>query len=400
MIHMSVIPSERAQRVTYAIRNIVHIAKELEKEGKKIIYCNIGDPCKFDFSTPSHMIEAVYNAMKRGENGYAPSSGYDEAREAILQHVRQYNHINVGIDQIFMTTGASEAIEIALTAILNPGENVLTPAPGYPLYNAVINKIGGELNPYYLDEEQNWFPDLTDLEKKINKKTKGIVIINPNNPTGAVYDRDILLRLIEIASKYHLVLFADEIYDKLLFEKKHLSIASLCDDVPVITFNGISKSYLAPGWRTGWMIISNIAQGNEYYMCIQKLLDARLCSASPQQFAVSAALKGPQDHIKETLNKLRERRDLIHERLNNIPGISCVKPEAAFYAMPRLDSKKFATDEEFVLELVRDTGVLFVHGSGFETKPGKKYFRVVFLPQTELLAEALEKLEDFLKRRG
>lgn len=397
---MNINPSQRAQCVTYAIRNIVHVAKELERDGKKIIYCNIGDPCKFDFSTPAHMIEAVYAAMKNGENGYAPSSGIEEARTAILEHVTHYNHIETSRDKIFITAGASEAIEISLTALLNPGDNVLTPAPGYPLYSAVINKIGAHFNPYYLDEKNNWFPDMEDLEKKINSHTKGIVIINPNNPTGAVYDRECLLKLLEIARSHRLVLFADEIYDKLLFEKTHISAASLCSDVPVITFNGLSKSYLVPGWRTGWMIISNLTTSDPYFGCIQKLLDARLCSVSPQQFAIKAALNGPQDHIQETLRKLRQRRDLLHERLNRIPGIHCVKPESAFYAMPRLDSRKFDTDEDFVLELVRETGVLFVHGSGFEIRPGTKYFRIVFLPQTELLEEALDKLEEFMKTRG
>jgi alanine-synthesizing transaminase len=395
---MKVIPSERAAQVTYAIRNIVHTAKEVEKKGKKIIYCNIGDPCKFDFSTPPHMIDAVHQAMLRGENGYAPSPGIDEARLAISAHVKAYNLFDVGTDRIFITAGASEAIELALTALLNPGENVLTPAPGYPLYNAVINKIGAVLNPYYLDEKQGWFPDLDDIRKKINSKTKAIVIINPNNPTGAVYDKDILMGLIEIARTHNLVLFSDEIYDKLIFEKSHISAASLCDDVPILTFNGISKSFLAPGWRIGWMMISNLSTDEDYFACIKKLLDARLCAVGPQQFAVRAALEGPQDHIRDTIDRLRERRDLVFSRLNAIPGVSCVKPEAAFYAMPRLDSARFKSDEEFVVELVRETGVLFVHGSGFEVKPHTKYFRIVFLPQLDLLREACDKLEAFLAR--
>lgn len=396
---MNILPSKRAMGVTYAIRNIVHAAKELEKKGKKIIYCNIGDPCKFDFSTPTHMIDAVYNAMKKGENGYAPSGGVDEAISAISKHIREYNKIESDNETIFITSGASEAIEIALTALLNTGENVLTPAPGYPLYNAVINKIGAELNPYYLNDQNNWFPDLDDIEKKINKSTKGIVIINPNNPTGSVYEKEILLGLIEIARKHKLVLFSDEIYDKLLFEKKHISLASLCDDVPILTFNGLSKSYLVPGWRTGWMIVSNLPKSSDYFSCIKKLLDARLCSVGPQQFAIKAALEGPQDHIVTTLKKLKERRDLVFNRLNSIPGISCVKPEAAFYAMPKLESDAYETDEEFIMDFLKETGVLFVHGSGFETKPNTKYFRIVFLPQTELLVNALDALENFMKAR-
>ncbi len=334
--------------------------------------------------------------MLLNENGYAPSQGIEEARHAISAHVKSYNHFDVSADRIFITAGASEAIELALTALLNHGENVLTPAPGYPLYNAVIHKIGAVLNPYYLDDQQDWFPDLDDIKKKINSKTKGIVIINPNNPTGAVYDRELLLGLIEIARTHGLVIFSDEIYDKLLFEKKHISIASLCDDVPVLTFNGLSKSFLAPGWRTGWMMINNLGPDQDYFGTIKKLLDARLCAAGPPQFAIKAALEGPQDHIRDTIDRLRERRDLVHTRLNTMSGVSCVKPEAAFYAMPRLDSDRFATDEEFVLEFLKESGVLFVHGSGFETKPGTKYFRIVYLPQMPLLKEAFDKLEAFL----
>jgi alanine-synthesizing transaminase len=397
---MKIIPSQRAAKVTYAIRNIVSAAKEVEATGKKIIYCNIGDPCKFDFATPPHMIEAVHDAMKRGENGYAPSAGIEVARKAISDHVKSYNKFDAPPDRIFITAGASEAIEIALTALLNPGEGVLIPAPGYPLYGAVLTKIGADMTPYYLDDEKGWFPDLEDIERRITKTTKGIVIINPNNPTGAVYDREILMGLIDIARRHNLVLFSDEIYDKLLFDKSHMSIASLTSDVPVITFNGLSKSYLAPGWRTGWMIISNLAANDDYFAAIKKLLDARLCCVAPQQYAIAPALQGPQDHIKETLDKLRSRRDLVFERLNAIPGISCVKPEAAFYAMPRIDKRACATDEEFVLEFLRDTGVLFVHGSGFETKPGSQYFRVVFLPQMDLLKEAFDLLERFVKKLG
>jgi alanine-synthesizing transaminase len=396
---MKIIPSIRAARVTYAIRNIVHAAKQVEAQGKKIIYCNIGDPCKFDFTTPSHMIEAVHEAMRRGENGYAPSMGIEEARKAVSEHVKSYNKFDAPSDRVFITAGASEAIEIALTALLNPGEGILIPAPGYPLYGAVLNKIGAAMTPYYLDDSRGWFPDLEDIERKITKDIKGIVIINPNNPTGAVYDREILLGLIEIARRHSLVLFSDEIYDKLLFDKSHLSIAALCSDVPVITFNGLSKSYLAPGWRTGWMIVSNLAVDDDYFSCIKKLLDARLCCVGPQQFAIAPALQGSQQHIKETLDKLRSRRDLVYERLNSMPGVSCVKPEAAFYAMPRIDTKIFAGDEEFVMEFLRESGVLFVHGSGFETRPGTQYFRVVFLPQMELLREAFDKLESFLKKR-
>ena len=395
---MIINPSKTASSVTYAIRNIVAEAKKIEAQGMKILYCNIGDPCKFDFQTPKHIISAVTDAMLRGENGYAPSPGIEEARVAVSNHMADYNKVNVKSDKIFITSGGSEAIELALTALLNPGENVLTPAPGYPLYNAVIKKIGAVLNPYYLDEE--WNPDPKDIEQRINEKTKAIIIINPNNPTGKMYSPETLKEIISIAEKHNLVIFSDEIYDKLLFDKKHTSIASLTNNVPVLTINGMSKSYLVPGWRVGWMAVSNIEDDSPYFITLKRLLDARLCSPGPQQFAIKAALEGPQDHLIEVGKKLRERRDLVYNRINKIKGTSCVQPDAAFYAMAQLHSDKFSTDEEFVLKLLRETGVLFVHGSGFEVKPGTKSFRIVYLPQTEILNEALDKLEEFMNKNG
>lgn len=396
-VGVNIVPSVKAGTVTYAIRNIVHEASKVESSGKKVIYCNIGDPCKYDFQTPAHMVDAVLRAMKDGHNGYTPSSGIPSAREAVARHAAEQRGIGTSADRVFLTTGASEAIEIALTALLNEGENVLTPAPGYPLYNAVLNKLGAVLNPYYLDEERDWAPDVADMAAKINVKTKGIVLINPNNPTGSVYSEEVLLEILELARKHGLVVFADEIYDKLIFDKKHVSVASLCDDVPVITFNGLSKSYLVPGWRVGWMMLSNLELSSPYAATITRLLDARLCSPGPQQYAVQAALEGPQDHLAAVKEKLRARRDITYDRLNAIDGISCRKPEGAFYAMPRIDSASFADDEEFVLALLRETGVLFVNGSGFQVKPGTKYFRVVFLPQPEILEEAFDKLENFMK---
>lgn len=299
-------------------------------------------------------------------------------------------------DKVFLTTGASEAIELALTALLDENDNVLTPAPGYPLYNAVINKIGAELNPYYLKEENDWAPDIDDIEAKVNKRTKAIVLINPNNPTGSVYAKQTLLKILETARKHGLVVFADEIYDKLLFEKEHVSIASLCDDVPVITLNGMSKAYLVPGWRVGWMMISNLDESSDYFRTITRLLDARLCSPGPQQFAIKPALEGPQDHLIQVKNKLRQRRDIVYERINAIKGLSCRKPQGAFYAMPSIHTDHFKTDEAFILSLLQTEGVLFVHGSGFQAKPGSQSFRIVFLPQPEILNEAFDKLEHFM----
>ncbi len=393
---MEIIPSQNAGKVTYAIRNIIAEAKKVEASGKKILYCNIGDPCIFDFQTPRHIIDAVTEAMNRNKNGYAPSPGIEEGREAVAKHLASYNNIKIKPESVFLTAGGSEAIELALTALVSAEENVLTPAPGYPLYNAVITKIGAVLNPYYLNDE--WDLDPSEIESRINEKTKAIIIINPNNPTGKMYDEETLRKVIDIALKHKLVIFSDEIYDKLLFEKKHVSIAALTQEVPVITLNGMSKAYLVPGWRVGWMALSNIETDSPYYTTVRRLLDARLCSPGPQQYAIKAALEGPQDHLTEVLGKLKKRRDIVYDRLNRIPGIKCTKPDAAFYAMPEIEDERFSSDEEFVLKLLRETGVLFVNGSGFQTKPGRKFFRVVFLPQEEVLNEAFDKLETFLKK--
>jgi alanine-synthesizing transaminase len=395
---MEIIPSSKASEVTYAIRNIVHKAKEVEKGGKKILYCNIGDPCKFDFAVPDHLIEAVIGAMAKGRNGYVPSQGIDEAREAVARHMASHKGFSPGACDVLITSGASEAIELCLTALLNPGENVLIPAPGYPLYEGVLRKIGAAINHYYLDERRGWHPDIEDMCSRIDGKTKGIVIINPNNPTGALYDKALLEEIIALARRKNLVLFSDEIYDKLVYEGTHISPASLCSDVPIVTFNGLSKSYLVPGWRVGWMIFSNLPASSAYRQCVSKLADARLCAPGPVQYAVKAALEGPQDHIALTLEKLRRRAEITCRRLNAIPEITCIAPRAAFYAMAVLKPGIFASDEDFVLKLLEETGVLFVHGSGFGSRQGLQSFRVVFLPQDEILEQAFDLLEEFMAR--
>jgi len=390
-------PSEKAKNVKYAIRNIVRFAKELEKNGKEILYLNIGDPTQYDFDVPQHMKDAVTEGMMHGVNGYAPSVGIEQAREAAAKDALKQGFDGVTSDDIVITNGASEGIELALTALLNPGDNVLTPAPGYPLYTAVLTKIGGIENPYYLNEENSWQPDPDDIRRKINDRTKALVLINPNNPTGSVCSRELLDDIIDIASNNNLVLFADEIYNKLTFDKKHIPIGTLTKDIPIITFNGLSKCYLAPGWRMGWMIFNNKALFWDFYTCLQNLLEARLCSPSPQQHAVKPALEGPQDHIKNFLDKLRVRREITHKRINEIDGLSCVEPDGAFYAMPRIDADVGGSDWDFVLKLVEETGVLFVPGDGFGQKPGTRHFRIVFLPDENTLNRAYDRLAEFMK---
>jgi alanine-synthesizing transaminase len=379
-------PAERTENITYAVRDIILVANEAAKAGKELLYLNIGDPNLFDFAPPKHIVEYTYKAMLNNKNGYSPSSGIKEAVDAIEKEANRKGIDNV-LD-IFVTTGASEAIDICLTALVNQGENVLTPTPGYPLYTAIQSKLMSMENPYYLDEDNNWQPNIEDIKSKINDKTRAIVLINPNNPTGSLYSLDILQQIVKLALEHNLVIFADEIYDKLLFDgNKHISIASLNKDVSVITFGGLSKNYFVPGFRMGWGIISGRKQNLANYIeAINKILRARLSANHPEQYAIKPALEGDQHHLTEAMAKLTVRRDITVNMLNAIPGISCVKPEGAFYAFPRLHMKQ--SDSQFVNGLIKDTGVVVVPGSGFGQAPGTQHFRVVFLPPENTLTKA------------
>jgi alanine-synthesizing transaminase len=386
--------SINSNNVKYAVRDILLIANEAKAKGHSMKYLNIGDPLKFDHKTPLHMIEAIHKSMLDGNNGYAPSSGTEEAIAAIKREAKRKNIEN--IQDVFVTMGASEAIELTLSSLTNPGDNILTPYPGYPIYTAIQAKLALEENPYYLDEENKWMPDPEDIRKKINSKTKAIVLINPNNPTGSLATKEILSEIIKIAKENNLLILSDEIYDKLTYDgKNHISTASLAKDHPVVTFNGISKSYVAPGFRIGWGIVSGDKKKlSKFLETINKLLRARLCASTPMMAAIPAALDGPQDHIKELMNKMHLRRDLTYNMLNDIEGITCVKPEGAFYAFPKIDAK---SDMEFVKQLILEKGVVVVPGSGFGQKPGSQHFRVVFLPNEETLKKAYSDIKDFME---
>ncbi len=387
--------ASRLENVRYAIRDLAVIADHVAKTGKQILPLNIGDPLKFDFATPPHLIEAVAKAMRDGKNGYAPSSGIAEAVKAIhgeadRKGIRQ-------VQDIFVTSGVSECVDICLAALLNESESVLTPSPEYPLYSAVLAKLEAPLCPYDLDEEKGWAPDMAQLESKITSKTRGIVVINPNNPTGALYTRETLQQIIDLARKHNLVIFADEIYDKLVLDAKpHIPLASLADDVTIVTFGGLSKSYLAPGWRIGWGIVSGDTACSKLYVeAINKLLRSRLCASHPMQYAIKPALEGPQDHLKAVTAKMRSRRDITMEWANSDPRVTCVKPEGAFYAFPKIDIPE--DDLSFVTKLLSEKQVLVVHGSGFGQKPGTKHFRAVFLPQEDVLRKAYAAISDFMR---
>jgi alanine-synthesizing transaminase len=389
--------AQRLDNVRYAIRDLACVADEVAKKGHKILPLNIGDPINFDFQTPPHLIEAVYKAMKDGKNGYAPSPGIKEALEAIRGEAERKGITTV--QDIFITSGVSETVDICLSALLNPGDNLLTPSPDYPLYSAVLAKSGLELNTYALNEDDGWQPDLIDVHKKIGPRARGIVLINPNNPTGAVCSRRMLEAIAELARRNNLVIFADEIYDKLILDDdQHLSLAAVAPDVPVVTFGGLSKNYLAPGWRIGWGIVSGDAAAVKPYIDgIHRLLRSRLCANHPEQYAIKAALEGPQDHLREVLGKLRSRRDLTMKWCSSTPRVSCVSPKGAFYAFPKLDIPE--NDDVFVKELLVQKHVLVVHGSGFGQKAGTKHFRIVFLPDEQTLTAAYAGIADFMKKR-
>ncbi len=390
-------PAVRTEKITYAVRDIIVLANEVAKTGKEMLYLNIGDPNLYDFEPPRHMVDATYNAMLRNKNGYSPSSGIKEAVEAIEKEAGRKGIKNV--HDVFVTTGASEAIELAVTALVNQGENILTPTPGYPLYTAIASKLQAYENPYYLNESNGWQPDIDDIRSKINDKTKGIIIINPNNPTGSNNSPETLKQLIDLAIEKNLVIFADEIYDKLLFDgQKHLSIASINHNAPVVTFGGLSKNYMVPGFRIGWGVVSGQKEMlKDYIEAINKMLRARLSANHPEQYGIKPALEGDQSHLTVAMEKLHRRRDMTYEMLNSVEGISCVKPEGAFYAFPKIELNK-QNDNHFVAELIKETGVVVVPGTGFGQVHGTNHMRVVFLPQDEVLEKAYKNIVEFYKK--
>ena len=394
----SVLAASRMANVRYAIRDLAVLADEVAAQGHKILYCNIGDPCKYDFPTPPHMIEAVQKAMADGYNGYCESLGIKHAVEAIRNEAERDGFHN--IQSLFVCYGSGEAIDSCLTALINPGDNILTPNPEYPLYGAVLAKLSAEMNAYDLDESNGWQPDIADMERRINARTRAILLINPNNPTGAVYSRETLEKIADLARRHNLLLFSDEIYNKLIFDEtaKHVSIATLAPDVPCVTFNGLSKAYLVPGWRIGWGIATGPAdQINPYLESVHRLLRARLCAPHAFQFAIKPALEGPQDHLQWVNAKLRSRAKLTVDWAAKTPRVKLVAPKGAFYAHPSLDIPE--DDLTFVSELLRKKYVLLVHGSGFGQKPGTKHARIVTLPQEDVLTNAYAKISEFMQER-
>jgi alanine-synthesizing transaminase len=395
--------ARRVNGFTYAIRNIVAEARKVEAEGRQVRYLNVGDPVTFGFKTPLHMIEAVERAMRDGHNGYQPSVGIHPAREAVAGELTRRG-MPVSADRVLITAGTSEGIELALTALAEAGDEVLVPSPTYPLYTAVLAKIGARAVYYRTDPGNGWLPDLGDVTKQLSAATRALVVIDPNNPTGATYPDDIRRSLIELADRHNIPLIADEVYGDLAYDGAMPPMASLYPDAPIISFSSLSKAYLAPGWRTGWMAVGRTSRLDEVLAGIKKLADGRLCSNGPMEYAIVAALEGDRSHEAGFRAALRTRAELTTARLNAIDGMRVVAPSAAFYAMPQVTLPKGVTDEDYVLALLRATGVLCVYGSGFGTRPEDGFFRVVFLASPQELGEIYDLVggftADFLARGG
>ncbi len=389
--------ASRVSNFTYAIRNIVAEARKVEATGQKVRYLNIGDPVQFGFQTPPHLVAAIERAMKDGHNGYMPSPGIQAARDAVAAEF-DGRGFPMSADRVVITSGASEAIELALTALVDAGEEVLVPSPTYPLYTAVLAKIGARAVYYRTDPGNNWLPDLDHLRSLITTETRALVVIDPNNPTGAVYPRPVREALLELADRFNLVLLADEVYGDLAYSGPVEPIGSLDPDAPVISCSSLSKGYLAPGWRAGWLGVGRSERLDDLLAAIRKLADGRLCSPGPMQYAVVAALTGDRSHQRVFRAALDERARVSVRMLTAIPGVSCVPPTAAFYAMPKVELPPGRTDEDYVVELLRATGILCVYGSGFGLPADQGFFRVVFLASPDELASIYDDMKTFTEQ--
>jgi alanine-synthesizing transaminase len=389
--------SSRVAGFSYAIRNIVSEAQKVEAQGRRVRYLNIGDPALFGFTTPPHLVEAVEKALRDGLNAYAPSAGIEPAREAIAGEYARRG-LPLSPDRVVVTMGASEGIELALSAMLDAGDEVLVPTPTYPLYTAVIARLGATPVYYLTDPERGWIPDLEGLEERITPRTRAIVVIDPNNPTGASYPDPVRRALLEVSERHGLVILADEVYGDLAYHGPVAPLGSFDPEAAVISFNSLSKGYLAPGWRTGWLAASETSRLDGPLAAIKRLADGRLCSTGPMQYAIAPALEGDRSHQGRFTQAIRERAELVTARLNAIPGMSCVPPGAAFYVMPRFELPEGASDEDFILGLVRSTGVLCVHGSGFGTKAEDGYFRIVALADPSELEEVCALIASFARQ--
>ncbi|MCI5586720.1 MAG: aminotransferase class I/II-fold pyridoxal phosphate-dependent enzyme [Lachnospiraceae bacterium] len=393
--------SSKLDNVLYDVRGpVLDEATRMEEAGSKILKLNIGNPAPFGFEAPEEVLLDMRQGLADAQ-GYSASRGIFPARKAIMQYAQLKNIPNVTINDVYTGNGVSELINLCMQALLDDGDEILIPSPDYPLWTATATLAGGKVVHYICDEESEWYPDIEDMRKKITDRTKAIVIINPNNPTGALYPKEILEQIVGLAREHNLIIFSDEIYDRLVMDdEKHISIASLAPDLFCVTFSGLSKSHMIAGFRIGWMVLSGRKDiAKDYIEGINMLSNMRLCSNVPAQTIVQTALGGYQsveNYIKPG-GRIYEQREYIYKALNDIPGVSAVKPKAAFYIFPKLDVKKFNifNDEQFALDFLKEKRVLIVHGSGFNWNQ-PDHFRIVYLPQQSVLEDAMGKLSDFL----
>lgn len=392
--------TKRALEIEYAIRDIIPLARELEREGKDIVKLNIGDPVQFDFDTPSHMKEAFKAAIEEGKNYYGQSEGQEELREAIVIREREKNNAQITPDDVRVTTGISEAINMVFGVLLTKGDEVLIPGPAYPPYSALAKYYGAKPVAYQTVEENGWQPNIEHLTNLITKSTKAIVSINPNNPTGAVYSRSILQKLAGLAEKHSVVLISDEVYDELTYQNNHVGLAEVADKAPLIVFNGFSKVYLATGWRLGYMYFQDPRDElREVKKGVTKMGRLRLCPNTPAQYGALEGISQHKDYLELVLQKLESRRDYVYQRINDIEGFRASKPAGAFYIFPRVEADFWDSDKDFAIDVLEQAQVLIVHGTGFDPEFGKDHFRLVFLPPRKVLATALDRLEEFMERR-
>jgi len=389
--------AQRIRNYQYAIRQVARVAESLQREGRDIIYLNIGDPQVYGFHPPRHIVEAVSRALYDGFTGYSHSAGLTEAREAVATYATLLG-TPTKVDDVLITSGASEAADILLTALLNEGDEVLLPAPGYPIYPAILNKLGANARYYRLNEVDDWTPSVAEVSSQITQKTRALILINPNNPTGSISSDETTRQLLELALRHNLLVISDEVYRELCFHSAPKAASLLAQDVGcvLVTLESLSKTHLVPGWRTGWMRFTNSEKMSDLVQAVYRLAGGRLCAPTPSQYAVRPALEGTRDFQLHFIEELRRRRDVATQSVSSIEGLSCTIPQAAFYLMIKARLPKGLTDEDFVLKLLERTAVLVVHGSGFGTEPREGYFRLVYLANEATLNDVFDRLQGFM----
>tara|TARA_B100000749_G_scaffold177386_1_gene137013 strand:+ start:58 stop:1230 length:1173 start_codon:yes stop_codon:yes gene_type:complete len=387
--------SKKVAGVEYAIRDIVSAAREIEKQGKTVDYLNIGDPVQFGFQPPENVKRALINAVNDGNNFYTQSEGLPELLNAIAKKENSKG-LSISSEHVIVTNGVSEGLDMIISSIVEDGDEVLLPGPYYPPYASYVRLHGGKPIEFEVDLETSQ-PNIDDLKSKISSKTVAICLITPNNPTGLIFNEKSLKEIVDIANEHDLYIICDEIYDKIVFDEKFTGIGKVSGDAPVILLNGFSKVHLMSGWRIGYIVFNDSPKLDSIRENLPKLARVRISTNLPVQYAALESLRGPQDYITNFVTELKKRRDYVINRLNSMSNISCSNPKGAFYAFPKIENNRFESDKEFVLELLKQKNVLTVHGSGFGTKYGSGHFRIVYLPNMEILESSMNKIEDFVR---